>query len=144
MFLGLNGVGGLGDYTSCNAACQANYDPTSDAFYACNDACVNADSASANSGASATGSSGSPQNNQSSWWSTALTSLVKGAAQGLVTPGGVCPPGSHGSYPACACLPGSPGTYPTCLQAPTPFYATPLGILGIVGLLGFGVYKLAK
>jgi hypothetical protein len=136
-------LAGLGDYASCNAACQANYDATSDAFYNCNDACVNADSAAANSGSSSTGSSGSPQNNQSSWWSTALTSLVKGAASGLVSPQGACPPGSSGQYPLCTCMPGSPGTYPNCLTAPS-FFSTGTGILTLVGGAGLLFYLLKK
>jgi len=138
----LLGISGLGDYAACNAACQANYDTTSDAFYNCNSDCVEADAATANAG-NPTSSSGAPAGNPS-WWSTALTSLVKGATQGLVTPGGVCPPGSTGTYPACSCLPGSPGTYPTCLTAPTPFYETPIGIIAILGVLGAAAYFLAK
>jgi hypothetical protein len=42
------------------------------------------------------------------------------------------------------CLPGSPGTYPACLTPPTPFYATPLGILGIVVTLGLGIWAFTK
>jgi len=146
MFMGFRG---LGDYASCTDACDSSYgtgdNANPDLYSSCLNDCNVANAGTANSGSSGgTAPSPSASGQSSSTWSTALTSLVKGVTQGFVSPSGVCPPGSTGTYPACSCLPGSPGVYPTCLTPPTPFYESPLGIISIVGILGFLVWKLAK
>jgi len=75
------------------------------------------------SGTSGSGSGGG--SNGSSWWSTALQSLVAGAAQGVTT----------GQHPAM----------PTTPIVATPWYQTPVGIIGIaLGVLGLGFLAFKK
>jgi hypothetical protein len=64
---------------------------------------------------------------QTAWWQSALTSLTSGVVKGLVAP-----------------TPGSPTAILPTIKPPTPWYKTPLGIVGIVGAIGGAAYFLSK
>lgn len=146
ILMGLHGFG-LGDYTDstpCAAipvgdpyrvpgnfcsACGTLFQFNSNGAIVNNDGyavlsdCSNASSGSGASGSGASASTGGTPTSDP-WWSTALTSLVKGTTQAIIGPGGttVKPP-----------------------VAATPWYSTPLGMLGIaLGVIGGGYLLLKK
>jgi hypothetical protein len=70
------------------------------------------------------------------WWSTALRSLVQGAAAGITTP-------TPGGMPPCNTV--AAGTPCTPVPTATPWYQTPVGMVGIVlGVLGVGYLFLKR
>ncbi len=137
-FGGFNGLGsGLGydDSTPCQNIPNGDPYRTSGNFCSYNNSLYQFDDAGnitdANGNAitgSATSSGGGSSttptdSNSQPWWSTALTALVKGTAQGLVTPSGqpVVP-----------------------VATATPWYKTTVGMVGIAGVVLGGVYLFLK
>lgn len=69
------------------------------------------------------------------WWSTALTALVKGTAQGVLSPSGAV-------LPSCAVVPAGTPCIPVVA---VPWYQTPTGMIGIaIAALGVGYLFLKK
>ncbi len=58
------------------------------------------------------------------WWSTSLSALAKGVTQGAMSPG-------------------TPGAIAP-VAPPTPWYMTPIGMIGIVIALGLGYFVIKK
>lgn len=132
MVMGLNGFGGLGsvDWSTC-ARTATSTDGTA---VECIDANSNVIASQPIAGG-ASASTGSTPTGDQSWWSTALTALVKGTAQGLVSPASV--------LPSCAVVP--VGTPCIPVVATTPWYSTPVGMIGIaLAVFGAGYLFLKK
>lgn len=131
VLMGLAGYGGLGavDWSTC-ARTATSTDGTQ---LECIDSNDNVIATQVIAGAA---SGTTPTTDQGSWWSTALTALVKGTAQGLTTP-------STALLPSCAVVPvGTP-----CIPVvPVPaWYETPTGMVGIaIAVLGVGYLFLKK
>lgn len=122
-FGGLGGLGRLGavDWSTMCVSTQPDPDDPSH-FVDCLDANGNViDSRSFTTGGTAT----TPTDSSSQpWWSTALTALVKGTTSAIV--GGA-------NQPA-----------PNPVTTPTPWYSTPVGMIGILAAILGGGYLFFK
>jgi hypothetical protein len=129
MYMGFSGFGGLGALTACG-----NPDLTS--VPGCADACIddsgnvstfgvygqNCTSGGGSGGGSK--SSSNPSDTSTSAWQKALTALTAGATAGVIY--------------------GDQSKQPPKVVAPTPWYASPIGIIAIVGGIGLVAYMIAK
>ncbi len=133
MFMGLSGFG-FGDASAeCVNSCGNFFDANSPAYTGCLSDCAAA-GAGTNSwldtpvptdtgGSSSTSSGSSNGGGGTAWYDNVITAFTKGVTQGVITPGGAPKPS---------------------LTPQTPWYMTPFGIIGIVAVIGGGIFLLTK
>lgn len=133
MLMGISGPYGLGDAYSADTTCSAI--PAGDPYRTSGNYCTqpsgnvmefNADGSvdpDPYAGPDTTASQASSSSSQTAWWQSALTAITKGVTS--------------------SALPTPPAPKPVA-PAATPWYMTPVGILGIVIAIGGGAYMLAN